>query len=74
MNTNQQIEIGDTVIILPGQQLGKKPTNRSIVAVVAEKYEWSYTGLSSLLVRCKPKSRTFMVNLKHGEVYTIGVK
>jgi len=65
------MEIGDLINILPGQQLGRLLTRITITATIVEKYEWSYTGLSSLLVRCKPKSRKFMVNLQHGEVQDI---
>ena len=68
------MEVGDTVNILPGQQLGGHPTKITITATILEKYEWSYTGLSSLLVRCKPQSRPFMVNLKHGEIVLVNIQ
>ena len=62
---------GSVVDVLPEQSLGRTPSKITITAVIVEKYEWSWTGLSGLLVRCKPQSRPFMVNLKHGEVQLV---
>lgn len=62
------MKVGDVVEIGPGQYLGRCLSKVAITAEVIEKYEWSYTKLSSLLVQCKPGSRRFMVNLKHGYV------
>ena len=72
MTERSLMEVGDSVNILPGQYLGsRQQTKITITATIVEKYEWSWTGLSGLLVRCKPQSRPFMVNLKHSEIQQV---
>ena len=68
------MEVGDTVLIYEGQQLGKQPTKRIIVAIIIKVYSWSYSGITSLEVQCKPTSRVFLANLKHGKVEVIKIK
>ena len=65
---NKKLTIGDIVKILPGQHLGKTPTKIDIAATILEKYDWSWAGLSGLLVRCKPQSKPFMINPKHSKI------
>lgn len=68
------MQIGDTVLIYEGQQLGRQMTKRIIVAIIVEVYQWTYLGITSLDVKCKPTSRVFLVNLKHGKVEVIKIK
>ena len=65
------MNVGSVVDVLPGQCLGRTPTKITITATVIEYYEWSWTGPSALLVKCKPLGRAFMVNLKHGDVLQV---
>jgi len=62
------IQTGDMVKIYPGQYLGNHRSKAVLLARVIKTYEWSWLGPTSLLVQCHPRSRAFMVNLKHSKV------
>lgn len=65
------LKVGDIVKIFPGQQLGRHLSKIILTGEVIKVYEWSWTGQSTAVVRCKPQSRSFWVNLKHSKVEVV---